>query len=153
MGVISARDGERMLLMRLWQPSQSPAVWLEPGQRIPVYGSAAGMAVLGAMPDETFEDMLPDGTLRRFRQQAFEQLVVQGFAIPPVALRYAGSLSAVSVPYFAGDFGAHVAFSCKGLPAMLPDVRMREEVGPALRDLVRELEKRTGEAPALARRG
>jgi len=46
-----------------------------------------------------------------------------------------------------------VAFSCGALPEMLSDERMLTEVGPALRDAVRDLDRRTGRAGALARRG
>jgi hypothetical protein len=45
-----------------------------------------------------------------------------------------------------------VAFTCGAMPSDLSDDRIRDEVGPALRDLVRALEQRTGRTPALSRR-
>ena len=64
-----------------------------------------------------------------------------------------GSRLHPSVPYFAGEFGEPVAFTCGALPEMLSDARMLNEVGPALRDVVRDLELKTGRSSALARRG
>ena len=97
--------------------------------------------------------MNPEEDLRAFRQDGYAQLLAQGFTIAPQPTRYARTVNAVTVPYFASEFGEPVAFSCGALPETLPDARMLSEVGPALRDLVRDLEHRTGHAPALARRG
>jgi DNA-binding IclR family transcriptional regulator len=88
-----------------------------------------------------------------FRQDGYDQLIGQGFCIAPEPTRYARTVNAVSVPYYAGEFGESVAFTCGALPRDLPDTRMLTEVGPALRDTVRALEQRTGHAPALTRRG
>ncbi len=95
----------------------------------------------------------PDPEMRAFRQNGYDQLVGQGFAIAPEAARFASTINAVSVPYYAGEFGEAVAFTCGALPADLPRTRMQADVGPALHALVKALEHRTGRAPALSRRG
>lgn len=153
LALIAVRDGDRMLLAKTWRPQGVATIWLEPGHRIPIYGSSSGQAVLATMSDEKFETLEQDAEVAAFRQDGYEQMIGQGFTIAPEATRYATTVNAVSVPYFAQEFGEAVAFTCGALPDDLPDPRMLTEVGPALRDAVRALEKRTGHAPALARRG
>lgn len=153
MALIAVRDADRMMLARTWRPAGAASIWLEPGHRIPSYGSSSGQAVLAAMSDTKFEGMNCAERLHAFRRDGYDQLIAQGFTIAPAATRYSGSVNAVSVPYFAAEFGEPVAFSCGALPETLTDNRMKEEVGPLLRAQVRHLEARTGQAPALARRG
>ncbi|MDU8913096.1 IclR family transcriptional regulator [Aestuariicoccus sp. MJ-SS9] len=153
LALVAVRDGDRMLLAKTWRPQGTASIWLEPGHRIPILGSSSGQAVLAALDDPRFEALRPDPALRDFRAHGFSQLVAQGFAITPDALRYARTVNAVAVPYVAGDFGEPVAFTCGALPDHLTRERMMAEVGPKLRDLVRDLERQTGTSSALARRG
>lgn len=153
LALLAVRDGERMMLARTWRPVGTASIWLEPGHRLPIHGSSSGQAVLAALSDARFAAMQPDAGLRAFRQNGYEQLLARGFTIAPAETRFAASVNAVSVPFHAGEFGEPVAFSCGALPEMLSDERMLTEVGPALRDAVRDLERRTGRAGALARRG
>ncbi|MBW4707145.1 helix-turn-helix domain-containing protein [Roseobacter sp. YSTF-M11] len=153
LGLIAVRDTDRMMLVKTWRPEGTAAIWLEPGHRIPLFGSSSGQATLAVLADDKFEALAPDADLRAFRQDGYAQLLAQGFTIAPRPTRYARTVNAVSVPYFALEFGAPVSISCGALPEMLTDERMLQEVGPALRDVVRDLEHRTGHAPALARRG
>jgi len=153
LALIAVRDGDRMMLVRTWRPATASTIWLDPGHRIPVYGSSSGMAMLASLDEDRFAAMAPDAEMIEFRQTGYEQLLGQGFTITPTSLRYASTVNAVSVPYFAGEFGEPVAFTCGALPTDLPHTRMVQEVGPALRDLVHGLEQRTGIAPALRRRG
>ncbi|MGB3246086.1 MAG: helix-turn-helix domain-containing protein [Sulfitobacter sp.] len=153
LALIAVRDGERMLLAKTWRPHGKATIWLEPGHRIPMFGSSSGQAVLATMGEDRFAALEPDADLSRFRSDGYDQLIGQGFVIAPEPTRYARTVNAVSVPYFAGEFGESVAFTCGALPSDLPDYRMKAVVGPALRDTVRALETQTGHAPALARRG
>lgn len=153
LALIAVRDGDRMLLAKTWRPRDAATIWLEPGHRIPMYGSSSGMAVLATMSDDRFAALDAPEDVAAFRQEGYDQMLAQGFVIAPESTRYARSVNAVSVPYFAGEFGESVAFTCGALPRDLPDARMLAEVGPALRDTVRVLEQRSGKAPALARRG
>ena len=142
LALVAVRDGDRMLL-----------IWLDPGHRIPIYGSSSGLAVLATLGDDRFAALEPDEALTRYRQDGYDQLIGQGFAIAPQPTRYAGTVNAVSVPYYASEFGESVAFTCGALPQNLPDERMMAEVDPALRAAVRSFEKRIGLRTALARRG
>ena len=153
LALIAVRDGGRMLLVRTWRPRGAATIWLEPGHRIPIFGSSSGQAVLATLSEEKFRALGSTEQLAAFRQDGYDQLIGKGFTVAPRPLRYASTVNAVSVPYFAGEFAECVAFTCGALPADLPDDRISAEVGPALRDTVRRLEKRTGHAPALARRG
>ncbi|MDD9720372.1 helix-turn-helix domain-containing protein [Sulfitobacter sp. PR48] len=153
LALIAVRDGARMLLAKTWRPEGKSTIWLDPGYRIPMYGSSSGMAVLASMDDDRFAGLDNADTLVSFRRQGYDQLLGQGFVITPRDLRYTGTVNAVSVPYFANEFGESVAFTCGASPADLPTHRMLAEVGPALRDTVRALEQNTGHAAALIRRG
>ncbi len=153
LALIAVRDADRMLLVKTWRPQGTHALWLEPGYRVPIFGSSSGQAVLASMPDARFDALDPDAQMAQFRADGFDQLIGQGFVVPPVQTRYSSTVSAVSVPYFAGEFGESVAFTCGALPRDLPDERIMDSVGPALRDTVRALETQTGHAPALTRRG
>ena len=153
LSLIAVRDGDRMMLVRTWRPANTQAIWLEPGHRIPINTSSSGMAFLAALDAERFAAMAPDAPLHAFRQQGYEQLVGQGFTIAPDDVRYASTVNAVSVPYYASEFGESVAFTCGANPADLPRARMEQEVGPALHSLVLALQNRTGRSPALSRRG
>lgn len=153
LALIALRDGDRMMLAKTWRPVGAASIWLEPGHRIPILGSSSGQAVMAALSDMRFDALEPCDDLRDFRRNGYEQLVGQGFTIAPAPMRYAVTVNAVSVPYFAVEFGEPVAFSCGAVPDMLSDARMLEQVGPALRDTVRALELQTGRNSALHRRG
>ncbi|EEB84591.1 IclR family transcriptional regulator [Roseobacter sp. GAI101] len=152
LGLVAVRDDARMMLVRTWRPQNASTIWLEPGHRIPILGSSSGMAVVASLSEERFEQLTADPDMRQFRAEGFKQLVAQGFASSLGDSRYANGVHAVSVPYFAEEFGEPVAFSMGATPGDLPDARIQNEVGPALRDLVRALETRTGRKPALSRR-
>lgn len=153
LALIAVRDGQRMLLARTWRPQGKATIWLEPGHRIPIYGSSSGLAVLATLAEDRFDALDPSQDLCAFRKRGYDQLLGQGFVVAPQPTRYARTVNAVSVPYFATEFGESVAFTCGALPRDLPDDRMRAVVGPALRDTVRALEHGTGQASALTRRG
>lgn len=153
LALIAVRDGDRMLLAKTWRPRDVATIWLEPGHRIPMFGSSSGQAVLASLSDDRFDALTPDAAMAGFRRAGYDQMIGQGFVIAPEATRYASTVNAVSVPYFATEFGEPVAFTCGAQPRDLTNERMQTQVGPALRDTVRALETQTGHAPALTRRG
>jgi DNA-binding IclR family transcriptional regulator len=153
LALIAVRDGDRMLLVKTWRPQGVATIWLEPGHRIPIFGSSSGQAVLAAMGEDKFDLLDAAHKMTRFRQDGYDQLLGQGFVVAPEETRYASTVNAVSVPYFASEFGESVAFTCGALPRDLSDKRIMTDVGPALRGAVREFEARSGHAPALTRRG
>jgi DNA-binding IclR family transcriptional regulator len=152
LALVAVRDDSKMLLVRTWRPRNASTIWLEPGHRSPVFGSSSGMAVVASLGEERFGQLTPEADMREFRSEGYSQLIGQGFTYAPKGTRYASTVNAVSVPYFAEEFGEPVAFTCGAMPSDLSDDRIREEVGPALRELVRALEQRTGRTPALSRR-
>ncbi|MEQ6249933.1 IclR family transcriptional regulator [Sulfitobacter sp. HNIBRBA3233] len=153
LALIAVRDGDRMMLVRTWRPETASTIWLEPGHRIPMNSSSSGLAFLAALDDERFEALEPSDELRGFRNDGYSQLVGRGFAIVPDEARFATTVNAVSVPYFAEEFGEAVAFTCGALPENLTRDRMMHDVGPVLHKLVQGLERRSGRASALVRRG
>ena len=150
---LAVRDGDKVMLAKTWRPKGTASIWLEPGHRIPVHGSSSGQAILAALDETQFLASQPDEALRSFRADGYAALIARGFVIAPAETRFAKTVNAVAVPYLAREFAAPVAFSCGALPETLPDARMIDEVGPALRDAVRELEVVTGRSPALVGRG
>ena len=50
LALLAVRDGEKMLLVKTWRPKNTASIWLEPGHRIPVFGSSSGLAVLACLP-------------------------------------------------------------------------------------------------------
>jgi DNA-binding IclR family transcriptional regulator len=147
LALIAVRDGDRMMLVRTWRPAAGSTIWLEPGHRIPLHGTSSGMAFLAAQDVEQFEALEPDAQMTAFRQDGCDQLDDQGFIIASEATHYASMISAVSVPYYAAEFGEAVAFTCGATATDLPHERMTHKVGPALHALVQMLEKRTGLPP------
>lgn len=152
LALVAVRDDAKMLLVRTWRPQNASTIWLEPGHRIPVFGSSSGMAVAASLGEERFAQLTPQADMREFRAEGYAQLIGQGFIYVPEGTRYASTVNAVSVPYFAEEFGEPVAFTAGAMPKDLSDQRIRDEVGPALRELVRALEQRSGRTPALSRR-
>jgi DNA-binding IclR family transcriptional regulator len=141
LALIAVRDGDRMLLAKTWRPRAAATIWLEPGHRIPIFGSSSGQAVLSVMGADRFATLDADAALSQFRAEGYDQLIGQGFVIAREDTRYASTVNAVSVPYYATEFGEAVAFTCGALPRDLPQ------------DTVRALETQTGHASALTRRG
>lgn len=142
--LLAVPDGASMALIRTWRPRDAASIWLEPGNRVPIAQSSTGQSYLAALSDERFEARDPDDTLRQMRIEGQRQLGTQGFTCIHGAARYSTALNAVAHPYFAGDLGDPMVFGCGATPDVLTDARIMAEVGPALRDTVRELEQKTG---------
>ncbi|GFE65590.1 IclR family transcriptional regulator [Litoreibacter roseus] len=150
---LAVSDDDRLMLAKTWRPSGTASIWLEPGHRIPVYGSSSGRAIVAALDDARFEATAPSDEMRKFRSDGYGELISRGFTIAPRDLRFSDTINAVAVPFHAQEYGQPVAFSCGALPSVLDDARMETTIGPRLRDAVRELEQMTGRSPALVRRG
>ncbi|MEP1441832.1 MAG: helix-turn-helix domain-containing protein [Hyphomicrobiales bacterium] len=142
--LFSVPDGNSMTVVRTWRPKGVASVWLEPGNRIPIAKSSTGHAYLAALSDARFERLETREEWRELRQEGHAQLTRQGFAFAQGAARYNQSMSAVAHPYHASTLGEPVVFTCGATPEMLSDARILEEVGPALREAVRNLERQTG---------
>lgn len=161
--VFSIRDGGKMLLTKAWRPSTAEALWLDVGHRLPIGNSSSGQVYLASLSDEEFEHTAElivrsepnvcGDQLAIYRQQAYGQLLSRGFVSPDQSQRYAQTVNAVSVGLRTKDLAEPLAITCGATPQILSDDRIKDEVGPALRDRVRELEDALGIASALVQRG
>ncbi|GHB47394.1 IclR family transcriptional regulator [Pseudovibrio japonicus] len=161
LALLAVLDENKMLLTKTWRPQGAPAIWLEVGHRIPITGSSSGLAYLASVTEREFARVcervpdhgLSDEALEAARAAGYSQLLAQGFVIVDEDKRYAENINAVSVGFRSQDFGEPVAISCGATPDMLSYERMHDEVGPKLRDRVKELERALGLPSVLVNRG
>lgn len=160
--VLAVRDDDKMLLIKTWRPQAVASIWLEVGHRIPVAGTSSGQCFMSALSSNEFEALramideeLQDDeySAQTLRQQAYEQLLSDGFVISPQRLRFARTINAVSVPYRSYEFDEPVSITCGATPEALSDERMQQEVGPLLLQAVKDLERATGQGSAMSQRG
>ncbi len=147
--LMAVRDGSSMTLVRTWRPQGVSSIWLEEGNRVPLVGSSTGQAFVAALNQGKFDAMGPDDLLIEQRATGRAQLARQGFTFVNRDKRFANTINAVARPYFASDLGEPVVFTCGAVPETLTDERIITEVGPALRDIIRDLEMKTGSARLL----
>ncbi len=148
LAMVAVHDQNCIRLVKTWRPHCKPEGWYQPGQQLPLWGSSAGQAVVAVLPEEDFSALRPDARAHVLRHDGRTQLRRRGFTVVPDNMRFEPLVKAVSVPYYSSDFAAPVGFSCGAMAKFLPDTRIVQEVGPALRQVVRELEARTGQPPA-----
>ncbi len=161
LALLAVLDENKMLLTKTWRPQGAPAIWLEVGHRIPITGSSSGLAYLASVSDREFARVCervgdhghPIEVLEAARADGYSQMLAQGFVVVGEDQRYAENINAVSVGFRSQDFGEPVAISCGATPDMLGYERMHEEVGPKLRDRVKELERALGLPSVLVNRG
>jgi DNA-binding IclR family transcriptional regulator len=159
LALLAVRDQAKLMLVKTWRPRGVSSIWLEVGHRLPFDASSSGHALLAASSEEGFArlladagETLPQARARAIRQEANGQLAARGFVIADPSSYFAPNINAVSVPFHARDLAEPVAFTCGAMPADLSMERMEQEVGPKLRDTVRELERLLGQSPAHGRR-
>ncbi len=161
LALLSVRDNGRMLLVKTWRPHGVSSIWLEVGHRLPFKGSSSGHTMLAALSDDAFADAVKAAKGHRgltleeaseIRRETWTQLVSTGFAIADPEQYFAANIHAVGVPFQSRDLGEPVIFTCGAMPGDLSVERMTKEVGPKLRDAVRELERMMGQGPTLSRR-
>lgn len=157
---MAVKNNNRMLLAKTWRPRRASSVWLDVGHRIPIIGSSSGHAYLASLPQSQFEAAIPqmmefydrtEQELLDIRRNSFEQLMGKGFVIACPHTRFSGAINAVSVAFRTREFAHPVSFTCGATPLDLPDHRMNQAVGPALKRHVEKLEMALGVTPALLR--
>lgn len=160
LALLAVRDGTKMLLVRAWRPTGTSSLWLDVGHRLPLNRSSSGHALLAGLSRSDFERIVAEADGDRgltparaavVRRSAGAQLTGDGFVIADPDDYFAPDIHAVSVPFRSPDVGEPVVFACGALPRDLTPERMRTEVGPALRDAVRELDRLLGQ-PSMAYR-
>lgn len=162
LALLLVRDQNRLLIVKTWRPRNVSSLWLEVGHRIPFNGSSSGHALLAALSDEMFERTVTEaGGDRRLtperaqeiRKAGYAQLLANGTVIADPAEYFAASIHAVAKPFHSRDLSEPVIFTCGAMPDDLSLDRLRTEVGPALNDAVRELERMMGQGSAITMRG
>ncbi|MFN3274429.1 MAG: IclR family transcriptional regulator [Paracoccus sp. (in: a-proteobacteria)] len=143
--LFALRDRDKLAVMRVWRPARAAAVGPEIGQRLPLAGSASGLAVLGASTGAEFARLLADrpdpardGTpLTALRDGARGQLAAQGYVMAQARLP---GLAGVSVPFRSARLAGPAAFTCAAGAGGGAD----PETGPRLCDAVAALHRLTG---------
>ncbi|KIT17866.1 IclR family transcriptional regulator [Jannaschia aquimarina] len=153
LALLLVRDGARMLIAKTWRPSGVSSLWLEVGHRPPLNGSSSGHAFLASLSEPDFAAVVAEARGDRgltperaaeIRREAGAQVMTRGYVIAPPDSYFAAGIHAVSAPFHAADTAEPVVFTCGAGPDVLSVERMEAEVGPRLRDAVRELERMTG---------
>lgn len=156
LGLIAVRDEAKLLLAHTWRPREKASIWLEVGHRVPIMGSASGSAFLAALARSEHRPVADalvktgEASLEEMdaeMKQARGQLLSRGFVY--AVGRWAPTISAVSVAFRSHEFGEPVVFTFGALPEVLTEDRILNEVGPKLKNLVRDLEQAMGLPPAL----
>ncbi|WP_281824815.1 IclR family transcriptional regulator [Jannaschia rubra] len=155
LGLLLVRDDRKMLIVRTWRPRTVASLWLEVGHRLPFDGSSSGHAFLSGLSDPTdivarAGDDLTADRAQAIRADGRAQLMSRGYVIADPAAYFAPNIHAVATPFQPRDMTEPVVFTCGALPEVLSVERMRDEVGPRLRDTVAELERIMGQGPTQA---
>jgi len=159
LSLILVRDGAKLLIVKTWRPRDVASLWLEVGHCLPLGGTSSGHAMLAALPDDAFDEVvaaderLAEGRGAEIRKTAYAQLVTGGFVVAPPEAYYTPNIAAVSKPFHAYDLNEPVVFSCGAMPKDLSQERIRTEVGPKLAHTVQGLERMLGQSSAIAMRG
>ncbi|WP_159460124.1 IclR family transcriptional regulator [Tistlia consotensis] len=122
-------------------------IQLDIGSRIPLAATAMGRALLVAMPEAQrearyagFAERHPAEwpVLHEALEAAVEEYREYGFVTSTGEWR--GDVHAVGVPLVAADGSGLFAFNCGGPPHQFPPERLRDEIGPAIAALARQVE-------------
>lgn len=156
LALLLVRDRAKMLVVKTWRPRAVASLWLEVGHRLPFNGSSSGHTMLAALSPEGLQQAVADADgdrdltherAQQIRRDAGGQLLAQGFAIADPEHYFAAQIHAVATPFHPRDLSEPVIFTCGAMPEMLTVARMQQQVGPALRTTVSELERILGHAP------
>ncbi len=144
---LGIRDRNRALYVDISRGSAAITFQLDIGSGIPLAQSAMGRALLSVMPPDERERAIaalapryggdwPE--LEREMRGEIDACIQRGYAISAGAWR--PGIHAVAAPLVAADGSGVYAFNCGGPPYQFTESFMHEEVGPAIRDLVRSVE-------------
>ncbi len=161
LALLLVRDQNKLLIVKTWRPRNLSSLWLEVGHRLPFNGSSSGHALLASLSDDMFARTVQESegdrglTAERaaeIRRLGYAQLLESGTVIADPSEYFAANIHAVAKPFHSRDLSEPVIFTCGAMPADLSVERMRGEVGPALNDAVRELERMMGQGSAMTMR-
>lgn len=144
---LGIRDRNRALYVDISRGSAAITFQLDIGSGIPLARSAMGQALLAVMPQDERERAIAEMAprygaewpqLEREMRAEIDACIQRGYAISAGAWR--PGIHAVAAPLSAADGSGVYAFNCGGPPYQFTEKFMHEEVGPAIRDLVRSVE-------------
>ncbi|KFI26835.1 IclR family transcriptional regulator [Paenirhodobacter enshiensis] len=147
---IAGRDRTSMVYLECAKGSNAVILAIEVGVHIKLATSALGRAYIAAQSERQREEIfaaLADHEAERWPEirQGIDTEIARyrelGYCL---SLRdWKPDVNSVAVPYIPGDGGPVLAFNCGGPSQILTEERIRDEVGPKLIALVRDLNRIT----------
>jgi len=143
---LGSRDRLSLVYLELTHGNATVSLRLDVGARIPIHKSAMGMAYLHALP-EAEREFLVDAIRRQYAKDfpefkkrlstAFEELDTVGFCV--ALATYERTVNGVGVPLKLLQTGSVFAFNCSGPSFQMTEDFMRNEAGPRLAAMVRNV--------------
>jgi len=119
---------------------------LDQGSRVPMAETALGWALMSALPatekaylfthmKEKYQDRWP--VVEQRINRAFSQIEVNGYCVSLGAWR--SEISTAAIPLLSADHSSVVVLGCAAPAPYLPINRMKQEIGPALLALTKQM--------------
>lgn len=143
---LGGRDRLSMLYIECCRPDAAVTLKLEVGSRIPIATTSMGRALLAALPKDERDSLLEE--VRRGETDRWSQ-ILDGVRRAADELRATGFVTAlgewnpdvngVGVPFVPVDGSPVLAFNCGGPGFLFSASRLRNDIGPRLVQLVRQV--------------
>lgn len=143
---LGGRDRLSMLYIECCRPDAAVTLKLEVGSRIPIATTSMGRALLAALPKDERDSLLEE--VRRGETDRWSQ-ILDGVRRAADELRATGFVTAlgewnpdvngVGVPFVPVDGSPVLAFNCGGPSFLFSASRLRNDIGPRLVQLVRQV--------------
>ena len=134
---MAVRDGDDMRFVQRCESASQLVLNLRIGSRVPVATSAMGWAYLAGLPEAQWEAATGAPVAWAAAKPAFRaalaEFVTRGFIITPGVLH--PGYTTVAVPVMGADGLPCLTLNCGAAASVLCIDRLRDEVGPRLRDL------------------
>jgi DNA-binding IclR family transcriptional regulator len=145
---LGGRDKLSMLYLESCRPDTAVTLRLDVGSRIPMATTAMGRAFLAALPEDE-RDYLVDRIRHRSRSanwpkirdgidKAIDDVATQGFTVS--LGEWNPDVAAVGAPFASRDGSPLKAFNCGGPAFLLDRKRLKNDFGPRLVEMVRNVE-------------
>ncbi|SOE18453.1 IclR family transcriptional regulator [Hoeflea halophila] len=140
-------DRSKALYVGISRGSATFTVQLEIGSRIPLFGTAMGLALLVTLPEAEREEHMalaierhPDKAMlmRKTLDRAITDYQQHGFVVSTGEWR--PDIFAAGAPLVAADGSGTYAFNCGAPPHHFPPERLYNDVGPVMASLVRVID-------------
>lgn len=143
---LAIRQGTDMLYIEQARGSAALTTRLTVGDRLPIAVSAIGQAYLASCSAAEITDIAVDmsasdpktaADLVRIAAEARQQIATQGYCLSMNG--WMPGVHAVAAPVLDLDTKTRMAVNCGGIALLLPEARMREEIGPAVETLASQI--------------